>query len=58
MVDSNLNPNHPCLWQDDMEKAGVVLPLLIFLAIQTEALLYVGGSMDDQMRGRPVPYWL
>lgn len=39
-----------------MEKAGVALPLLIFPAIQTEALLYVGGSMDDQMRGRPVPH--
>lgn len=39
-----------------MEKAGVSLPLLVLPAHQTEALLYEGGSLDDQMRGKPQPH--
>lgn len=42
--------------QDGMDKAGAAVPLVILPAHQTEALLYEGGSMDDQMRGRPQPH--
>lgn len=39
-----------------MEKAGASLPLLVLPAQQAEALLYEGGSLDDQMRGKPQPH--
>ena len=39
-----------------MEKAGASLPLLVLPAHQAEALLYEGGSLDDQMRGKPQPH--
>lgn len=42
--------------QDGMDKAGASVPLLVLPAHQTEALLYEGGSLDDQMRGRPQPH--
>lgn len=39
-----------------METAGASLPLLVLPSHQTEALLYEGGSMEDQMRGKPQPH--
>lgn len=42
--------------QDGMEKAGASLPLLILPAHQAESLLYEGGSMEDQMKGKEMPH--
>lgn len=42
--------------QDGMDKAGASVPLLILPAHQKEALLYEGGSLDDQMKGKPQPH--
>lgn len=39
-----------------MEKAGSSLALLILPAHQSESLLYEGGSLDDQMKGKPQPH--
>lgn len=42
--------------QDGMEKAGASLPVLVIPAHQAESLLYEGGSLEDQMKGKPMPH--
>lgn len=42
--------------QDGMDKAGASVPLIILPAHQKEALLYVGGGFEDQMRGKQPPH--
>ncbi|CAM9931475.1 unnamed protein product, partial [Ectocarpus sp. 12 AP-2014] len=42
--------------QEATEKAGASLPLLVLPALQAGSLLYEGGSLEDQMRGKPQPH--